>query len=374
MHPSSILAYYPKYSLLDEVIARNQYHKLVIYIDLKNCLKGIYLKDMVVNILESSNNTKFIDTSIFSSLISFIAYHKMYAHKRGVSFDFIIFFEMGSSSYHQNIDKNYKRSRQLDDFFGLEREKRERFTEILQANFQLIEQACNRMPHIKVVRIPRLEADFIPYYLITRNYTNSNDEKIAHIIYSSDHDMWQGISNHCYVYFRSSKSKTIIKRNDVMTKYLKTEVSYPDEYLPLAMSIIGDTGDDVYGIPGIGPKGFIKVIDEFIKIFGNMKNIYDKVEKGEELFKGIETENKILTTIIEAEMKNKTLSNNLKLVSFELLSRALDSPNSTEMIEKKKHIENIMKPSNIAKRESMVSALERNGVFLEGNNIDFIYI
>jgi len=159
-----------------------------------------------------------------------------------------------------------------------------------------------------------------------------------------------------------------------MTKYLKTEVSYPDEYLPLAMSIIGDTGDDVYGIPGIGPKGFIKVIDEFIKIFGNMKNIYDKVEKGEELFKGIETENKILTTIIEAEMKNKTLSNNLKLVSFELLSRALDSPNSTEMIEKKKHIENIMKPSNIAKRESMVSALERNGVFLEGNNIDFIYI
>jgi hypothetical protein len=44
------------------------------------------------------------------------------------------------------------------------------------------------------------------------------------------------------------------------------------------------------------------------------------------------------------------------------------------MIEKKKHIENIMKASNVAKRESMVSALERNGVFLEGTSIDFIYI
>lgn len=373
MHPSSILAYYPKYSLLDEVIARNQYHKLVVYIDLKNCLKGIYLKDVVVNILESSNNTKFIDTSIFSSLVSFIAYHKMYAHKRGVSFDFIIFFEMGSSSYHQNIDKNYKRSRTLDDFFGLEREKRERFTEILQANFQLIEQACNRMPNIKVIRIPRLEADFIPYYLITRNYT-SNDEKTAHIIYSSDHDMWQTLSEHCYVYFRSSKSKTMFKRNDALAKYLKTEVNYPDEYLSLALSIIGDTGDDVYGILGIGPKGFIKVIDEFIKIFGNMKNIYDKIEKGEDLFKDIETENKILNIIIEEENKNKRLSNNLKLVSFELLSRALDSPNNTEMIEKKKHIENIMKASNITRRESMIYALERNGVFLEGTSIDFIYI
>ena len=82
MHPSSILAYYPKYSLLDEIIARNQYHKLVIYIDLKNCLKGIYVKDIVVSILESSNSTRFIDTSVFSSLISFIAYHKMYAYKR----------------------------------------------------------------------------------------------------------------------------------------------------------------------------------------------------------------------------------------------------------------------------------------------------
>jgi len=373
MHPSSILSYFPKYSLLDEVIARNQYHKLIIYIDLKNCLKGIYVKDIVVSILESSNSTRFIDTSVFSSLISFIAYHKMYAYKRGVSIDFIIFFEMGTSSYHQNIDKNYKRSRKLDDFFGLEREKRERFTEILQANFQLIEQACNRMPNIKVIRIPRLEADFVPYYLITRNLT-SNDEKTAHIIFSSDHDMWQTISEHCYVYFRSAKMKTIIKRNEALTKYIKSETKYPDEYIPLALSIIGDTGDDVYGISGIGPKGFLQVIDEFVKIFGNMKNIYDKIEKGEELFKGIETENKILTTIIEAESKNKTISNNLKLVSFELLSRALDSPNSTEMIEKKKHIENIMKTFNIAKRESMVSALERNGVFLEGNSIDFIYI
>jgi 5'-3' exonuclease len=142
----------------------------------------------------------------------------------------------------------------------------------------------------------------------------------------------------------------------------------------LALSIIGDTGDDIYGIPGIGPKGFIKVIDEFIKIFGNMKNIYDKIEKGEDLFKDIETENKILNIIIEEENKNKRLSNNLKLVSFELLSRALDSPNNTEMIEKKKHIENIMKTSNITRRESMISALERNGVFLEGTSIDFIYI
>jgi hypothetical protein len=373
MHPSSIMPYYPKYSVLDEVVARNQYHKLIIYIDLKNCLKGIYLKDIVVNILESSNSTQFIDTSIFSSLISFIAYHKMYAHKRGVSFDFIIFFEMGTSSYHQNIDKNYKRSRTLDDFFGLKREKRERFTEILQANFQLIERACNRMPHIKVIRIPRLEADFIPYYLITRNLT-SNDEKVAHVLYSSDHDMWQTISEHCYVYFRSASMKTIIKKNEGLTKYIKSETKYPDEYIPLALSIIGDLGDDVYGISGIGPKGFLKVIDEFVKIFGNMKNIYDKIEKGEELFKGIETENKILTTIIEAEIKNKTLSNNLKLVSFELLSRALDSPNSTEMIEKKKHIENVMKTSNITRREAMISALERNGVFLEGTSIDFIYI
>ena len=370
---SSILPMFPTYAMLDEIVARNQYQKVVAYIDLKNCLKGIYIKDIVVNILNSSEGSRFVDTSIFSSLISLISYHKMYAHKRSLNFEFIIFFEMGSSSYHENIDKHYKRSRKLDDFFGLQREKRDRFHEILHANFHLIEQACNRMPNIKVMRIPRLEADFIPYYLITRNHT-SNDEKTCHIIFSSDHDMFQTISDHCYIYFRSPKSRSMIKKNESLSKYLKTDVNYPDEYIALALSIIGDTGDDVYGVPGIGPVGFLKVIDEFIRIFGNMKNIYDKIEKGDELFKDIETENKILNNIIAEENKSKRISKNLKLVSFELLSRALDSPYQTEMIEKRKHIENIMKTSNIVRRESMISALERNNVFLEETSIDFIYI
>jgi hypothetical protein len=35
MHPSSLLSYYPTYSILDEILSKNNYKKLSIYIDLK---------------------------------------------------------------------------------------------------------------------------------------------------------------------------------------------------------------------------------------------------------------------------------------------------------------------------------------------------
>lgn len=373
MHPSSLLSYYPSYAILDEIIAKKQYRKINLYLDLKNSLKATYMKDSVINILETSKKAKFIDTSIFSSLVTFISFHKMYAHKRGVDFNFYIFFEMGSSSYHLNIDKNYKCSRKLDDFFGLQREDRDKFFEILQANFQLIEKACNRMPNIKVIRIPRLEADFVPYYLMTRKLVDCG-ENTVNIIYSNDHDMYQCVSDNCYIFSRIGGSKKIIGKNQSFTSYFKFDVSISDEYFPLALAIIGDPGDDVEGIKGVGPKNFVKIMDELAGKISGMNNLYSKIDSGEEIFGGIESENKIIENILKEEIQNKRISKNLRLVSFELLSRALDSPDSTEIIEKKKHIEEIIKNENIANRDSMKSALERNGVFLEGTSIDFIYI
>jgi hypothetical protein len=373
MHPSSLLSYYPTYAILDEVIAKKQYRKVNLYLDLKNSLKATYMKDAVINILETSKKAQFKDTSIFSSLVTFISFHKMYAHKRGIEFNFYIFFEMGSSSYHLNIDKNYKKSRLLDDFFGLQREDRDKFFEILQANFQLIEKACNRMPHIKVIRIPRLEADFVPYYLMTRKLVDCGEHTV-NIIYSNDHDMYQCVSDNCCVFSRTGGTKKIVGKNQAFSQYFKFEAPYPDEYFPLALAMIGDIGDDVVGVKGVGPKNFIKIIDDVHKKYSGINYFYDRISNGRPIFEDIESENKILENIIKAEIQKNIISKNLKLVSFELLSRELDSPHSTEMIEKKRHIEDIIRGDNIASRDAMRSALERNGVFLEGTSIDFIYI
>ena len=375
MHPSSLLSYYPTYSILDEILAKNNYKKMTIYIDLKNTLQTVYMEHAIVNILEQSKIAKHFDTSIFSSLVSFLSFHRIYGHKRGVDIDFIIFFESGHSIYHKNISKTYKISRRIDDLYGLDRADKELFYKILHANFQLIENAFNKMPNTKVIRLNKLEADFIPYYLLSRKLVEYDSSRV-HTIYSNDHDLWQCVSDHSYIFSKAGKSKKIIKQGEIMRLMLKKPTKIPDIFLPLAMSVIGDTGDDVDGVKNVGPSRFLEIFPELIKLTGSMGKIYEKIGKGEALFDPVPQnfKNKYLKDVVYSEINNKTISNNLKLVSFELISREVDDPSSIEMNNRKKQIEDIMKPKEYAPLDSMKQALEMAGIYLEESSIDFLYI
>lgn len=375
MHPSSLLSYYPTYQILDEVVSYGRYKKLNIFIDLKNTLQTTYMEHAIINIVENSKQTKFIDTSVFSSLLSFLAFHKIYGMKRGIDIKFYIFFETGQSYYHLNISKKYKISRKIDNLYGLERADRDLFFKVLQGNFELIDRSCNRMPDVKVIRLPNLEADFVPYYLLSRKKV-PYDGVTGQIIYSNDHDLWQCASKDTYIFSKSASSKKIIKPGTVMRTYLKKDNSIEDIYLPLAMSVIGDTGDDVDGVKNVGPSRFLELFDELISLTGNMKEIYNKVENNKPLLNSIpkSTVNKYLKKVIDAEVKDKAISNNLKLVSFELISRAIDNPVTTELLEKRKIIEKIMDDNEIYPLESLKNALEKSGVFLGESSIDFLYI
>ena len=72
MHPSSLLSYYPTYAILDEIVSYGSYNELNIFMDLKNTLQSTYMEHAIVNIVESTKKSTKIDTSIFSSLISFL--------------------------------------------------------------------------------------------------------------------------------------------------------------------------------------------------------------------------------------------------------------------------------------------------------------
>jgi len=375
MHPSSLLSYYPTYAILDEILSKNNYKKLSIYIDLKNNLQSVYMEHAIVNIIEQSKKAKKADTSIFSSLVSFLTFHKIYGLKRGIDVEFVIFFESGHSIYHKNISKTYKISRRIDDLYGLDRADKDLFFKILHANFQLIENAFNRMPKTTVIRLNKLEADFVPYYLLSRNLVEYNDDR-AHVIYSNDHDLWQCVSDHSFIFSKSGKTKKIVKQGEVMKMMLKKENNIPDIYLPLAMSIIGDTGDDVEGVKNVGPARFLSIFPELIEMTGNMGVIYEKVRKGKELFDPVPSKikNKHLKDVVEAETTSKRISNNLKLVSFELISREVDNPSSIEMSDRRNQIMKTIQQNDFASLESMKKALDMSGVYLEESSIDFLYI
>jgi 5'-3' exonuclease len=159
----------------------------------------------------------------------------------------------------------------------------------------------------------------------------------------------------------------VIKKDEVMKTYLKRDCDISDEYLPLAMSVIGDTGDDVDGIYGIGGKRFIDVFPELKKSVKSMENLYENVQNSKPIFDLESTEgwNKYMILIAQKETDEKFISNNLKLVSFELISRALDDPTDTEMIKRKEKIQKLFTDDKLSDCKDLKNALERSGVFLE---------
>ena len=187
--------------------------------------------------------------------------------------------------------------------------------------------------------------------------------------------MLQCLNNDVYIYVKIPKIKKIVRKNEALKSYLKFTENHPDSYLPLVMAIIGDTGDNVDGIRGIGGKTVEKIIGEVVQLTGGIENLFHNVVKGKPIFNSDLTShpNKYINTIIQKELTEKTISNNLKLVSFEILSRFIDDPISTEMIDKRKIIEKTLQENDIVEIESMRTALAGNRIYLNEDSLDNIY-
>ena len=376
MHPSSLLSYYPTYGLLDEIISYGNYNELNLFIDLKNCFQTLYQEHAIINIIENSMASQYIESSILVSILSFLSFHKIYSVKRNIKINFYIFFESGRSYYHQNISKEYKISRRIDDLYGLPIEKREIFRNTLSRNFEAIEKICNKLPNITVIRLLNMEADFIPYYAISRNLV-SRKPTSANLIYSNDHDLLQTIipGTNTYVFQKVMKTKRIVKSGEVMSRELKCENKIPDDILPLAMSIIGDPGDDVHGVKGIAATRFKEIYNDLIKIVGSMENLFENITFNRPIFdlSKVIIPNKYLNKVISAENKDNVISKNLKLVSFELISRFFMNPGTTEMLDRRNQVHKLFtelkKPAPL---ESIKKALEMNRVYF-GEEIDNLY-
>jgi len=374
--PQTILSYYPTYAILDEIVSTGNYKRLNIFADLKNNLQSLYMEHAVINIVENSTKSKKLDSSVFSSVMSFVAFHKLYSIRRKLDIFLYFFFETGRSYYHLNLSPKYKISRRISDLYGLDTEKRDLFYKVIQNNLGLVEKVGNQIPKIKVFRLQNLEADFIPYYLLRNNLVEQSSD-VANIIYSNDHDLLQCLEHkNTFVYAKtSSKQKKVVKSGEVMRNYLKKDTAFPDSYLPVSMAIVGDVGDNVDGINGIGNIRLSEVLERVIGMAGGVEQLYNNVINQKDLFdlSRYENKNKYIDTIVEKETTEKLVSRNLKLVSFEILSRILDSPPSTELLDKRNHIYSVCNEENKSPLESMRMALNLSEVLLEEDALDIIY-
>jgi hypothetical protein len=370
-----VISYYPTYSILDEIVNYNNYKTLNLFLDLKNISQMLYMQHCIETIVENTLKTSKIDTSVFDSLVSFLSFHKIYAAKRNIKINFFIFFESGQSFYHLNISKKYKISRRIDTLYGLDKEKRDLFFTVLQKNFMLIEKVFNKIPNTKVIRLPNFEADFVPFLITTRNLVEQNSS-IANVIYSNDHDMLQFINDHCYIFSKTPKCKKIIKKGMVMSEYLKENSQFPDEWFTFAMSINGDSCDDVdSAVKGIGVKTISKNLNELVSCVGGIDSLYNNVCAGKDIFCSNldKDQNKNILKIIESETNDKAISRNLKLVSFEVISRHFEDPPKTEILEKRDYLLETVNNNQFVDFETMVKALTKSGIHVDGELFSNLY-
>lgn len=342
-----LLSYYPKYSYMDNLLSCNSKKNINVYVDVKGCCTGIYQEWCIKHIIETSSNQRHLNLDLFSSILSFISFHKLYAAKRGLNVNLYFFMEQGKSKYHTNIYNKYKENRKNSDFFGLDTASREKFFNVLDKNYSLCEYVINRIPKCKFFILKYCEADFIPYYLMKNKISQEELEDSLNIIYSRDKDMLQCLEfPNTYQFYKAAKSDktSYIKESGIMSHFVKEEckpVTNCSKWFPLILSLCGDTADGVPGIKGIGPKVINKHIDTILKAYNyDPENMYKRVMNGDNLLTE-SWEHSCNATISKIFSNPENVKRNMKLISYRALTEYVDSGFPLETIEIKKYIDKI---------------------------------
>jgi DNA polymerase-1 len=161
----------------------------------------------------------------------------------------IIACDQGSSSYRKAIYPEYKQNRK--DKFELQ-------TEVEKAQFELFfEDFTKTLEHIKtstnypVIKFQGVEADDIAAYIVAQKLPVDNIWLI-----SSDKD-WDLLVNTNVSRF------SYVTRKEVTCNNWNDHYDFePEDYISIKC-LTGDSGDNVFGVPGIGPKRAVGLINEY---------------------------------------------------------------------------------------------------------------
>ena len=169
----------------------------------------------------------------------------------------IITADLGASSFRREIDEEYKQNRADKIAKQTEKEKMdfEEFISEYEETLSLLQS------DYRVLRFRGVEADDIAAHLV--KHRDKYDLGVIWLV-SSDRDwdllIQEGVSRFSYVTRKETTVDTWKDHYDVD----------PDQYISLKC-LTGDSGDNVAGIPGIGPKR----ASSLIRDYGSAFEIYD---------------------------------------------------------------------------------------------------
>lgn len=150
-------------------------------------------------------------------------------------------------SFRKQISDSYKKGREIKDFIKIQQED----IQELFSYFNIVQ-----------VYHPRLEADDVLAYLAKIEY---KDEQV--IIVTSDKDLFQVIDDKNFVY--DSIKKVMYNEQEVFNK-----LGIKPEKVKLYKILLGDSSDNIKGIPRIYKKNAIEIINKV----SSLDEIYSNLE------------------------------------------------------------------------------------------------
>lgn len=170
----------------------------------------------------------------------------------------IIACDRGSSTYRKEIYPEYKQQRKTLQETQTEQEKQE-FEEFFEEFNNAMEVIQTKFP---VLRFQGVEADDIAAYIVKN--LQKIDKNVWLISSDRDWDLLVGpkVSRFSYV-----------TRKEITYNNWNTHYDFePDQYISIKC-LMGDTGDNIKGVEGIGPKR----AQELVQVFGSALDIYDSL-------------------------------------------------------------------------------------------------
>ena len=169
----------------------------------------------------------------------------------------IIAADWGSSSYRKSLYPDYKQNRK-EKFAEQSEEERLAFEEFFEEFEASLEVLSKDYP---ILRYKGVEADDVAAHLIKHKKVYELENVW---LVSSDRDwdllIQEGVSRFSYVTRKEVTLENWKQHYDVK----------PEQYISLKC-LTGDKGDNVPGIPGIGPKRAQQLLEQF----GNAFNVYE---------------------------------------------------------------------------------------------------
>ena len=230
---------------------------------------------------------------------------------------FICVFDASRITFRQDIYPDYKMNRTATPAD-------------LIAQGQMIQSGLMSLG-MPVLCVPGVEADDVIATLARQNCTTTNATRII----TSDKDLMQLVSD-CVFLYDGMKNREI--RTDAVLEKFGVK---PHQVIDV-QSLMGDSSDNVPGVPGIGPKKAAELINQF----GNLDNLYANLDAVQnERIRGLLRDNREMAYISKQLV---TLKTDVDLSGLTIMPFRFNTPGALEFIRT-----NVESNSLIAKIEKL---------------------